>query len=65
MIQGGITMNETIRKIQDHRSIRSFKDQNIDEATINEILKSAQAMPNSINGQQSSVIVVQDKVKKA
>ncbi len=65
MIQGGITMNETIRKIQDHRSIRSFKDQKIDEATINEILKSAQAMPNSINGQQSSVIVVKDKVKKA
>ncbi|AFA49906.1 NADPH-dependent oxidoreductase [Acetobacterium woodii] len=58
-------MNETIRKIQDHRSIRNFLDQEISEETINEILKSAQAMPNSINGQQTSVIVVKDKVKKA
>ncbi|MBF4691614.1 NADPH-dependent oxidoreductase [Fusibacter ferrireducens] len=58
-------MNETIKKIQDHRSIRSFLDQKIDEATIREILKAAQSMPNSINGQQTSVIVVQDKAKKA
>lgn len=58
-------MNETIKLIQDHRSIRSFLDKEIDDAVIDEILKSAQAMPNSINGQQTSVIVIRDKeVKK-
>jgi FMN reductase [NAD(P)H] len=58
-------MNETIRTIQDHRSIRSFLDKDIDDAAIDEILKAAQAMPNSINGQQSSVIVIKGKEKKA
>jgi FMN reductase [NAD(P)H] len=58
-------MNETIKLIQDHRSIRSFLDKEVDDAVIDEILKSAQAMPNSINGQQTSVIVIRDKeVKK-
>lgn len=58
-------MNETIRSIQNHRSIRSFLDKDIDETILEEILKSAQAMPNSINGQQTSVVVVKDKGVKA
>ena len=37
-------MNETIRKIQDHRSIRNFLDKEIDDATVDEILKASQAM---------------------
>lgn len=58
-------MNETIKLIQNHRSIRSFLDKEVDDAVVDEILKSAQAMPNSINGQQTSVIVIRDKeVKK-
>lgn len=58
-------MNETNKLIQDHRSIRSFLDKEVDDTVIDEILKSAQAMPNSINGQQTSVIVIRDKeVKK-
>ena len=58
-------MNETIRTIQDHRSIRSFLDKEIDDVMVEEILRAAQAMPNSINGQQSSVIVIKDKETKA
>lgn len=58
-------MNETIRTIQDHRSIRSFLDKEIDDIMVEEILRAAQAMPNSINGQQSSVIVIKDKETKA
>lgn len=58
-------MNETIRTIQNHRSIRSFLDKEIDEAVIDEILRAAQAMPNSINGQQSSVIVIKGRETKA
>lgn len=57
-------MNETIKLIQDHRSIRSFLDKEVDDAVIDEILRSAQAMPNSINGQQTSVIVIKDKDTK-
>ncbi|BCN28953.1 NADPH-dependent oxidoreductase [Anaeromicropila herbilytica] len=57
-------MNETIKTIQNHRSIRNFLDKDIPDAIIDEILKSAQAMPNSINGQQTSVIVIRDKETK-
>ena len=58
-------MNETIQKIQDHRSIRNFLDKEIDDATVDEILRASQAMPNSINGQQTSVIVIRNKASKA
>jgi FMN reductase [NAD(P)H] len=58
-------MNETIRQIQDHRSIRNFLDKEVSEEIIDEILMTAQSMPNSINGQQTSVIVVKDKARKA
>lgn len=58
-------MNETIKIIQDHRSIRSFLDKSIDDEIIDEILRSSQAMPSSINGQQTSVIVIKDKETKA
>ncbi|MGC6175461.1 NADPH-dependent oxidoreductase [Lacrimispora sp. 38-1] len=58
-------MNETINIIKDHRSIRSFLDKDLEDSVIDEILRAAQAMPNSINAQQSSVIVIRDKEKKA
>lgn len=58
-------MNNTIEKITDHRSIRQYLDKDISDEMINEIVKAAQAMPNSINGQQTTVIVVRDKEKKA
>jgi FMN reductase [NAD(P)H] len=57
-------MNETIKLMQDHRSIRSYLDKDISEEFLDQILKSAQAMPSSINGQQTSIIVVRDKEKK-
>ena len=57
-------MNKTIEVIQNHRSIRQYLDKDISDDIIDEIVKSAQAMPNSINGQQTSVIVVKDKAKK-
>jgi len=57
-------MNNTIDTIKDHRSIRQYLDKDVPNELIDEIIKSAQAMPNSINGQQTSVIVVRDKKKK-
>lgn len=58
-------MNKTIETIKDHRSIRDYKSDQIDESIINEIILAAQSMPNSINGQQTSIIVVQDVKTKA
>jgi len=59
-------MNKTIEIIKDHSSTRDFKSDKIEESIINEIIVAAQSMPNSINGQQTSVIVVQDvKIKAA
>lgn len=57
-------MNNTIEIIKNHRSIRQYLDKDISNDIIDEIVKSAQAMPNSINGQQTSVIVVRDKAKR-
>ena len=58
-------MNPIIHTIKEHRSIRNFSDAPLEEGQIEAIVTSAQAMPNSINGQQTSVIVVTDKEKKA
>ena len=58
-------MNEVIKLIKDHRSIRSFQNKDVSEEIIDEILKSSQSMPNSINGQQTSVIVIRDKKTKS
>lgn len=64
-IKGENMMNKTIEIIKDHRSIRDYKSDQIDESIINEIIVAAQSMPNSINGQQTSIIVVQDVKTKA
>lgn len=58
-------MNKTIEIIKDHRSIRDYKSDKIEESMINEIIVAAQSMPSSINGQQTSIIVVQDVKTKA
>jgi FMN reductase [NAD(P)H] len=57
-------MNNTINVIKNHRSIRQYLDKDVSDELIDEIVKCAQAMPNSINGQQTTVIVVRDKDKK-
>lgn len=57
-------MNELIKGIKNHRSIRNFSDTPVEDSLIDEILQAAQAMPNSINGQQSSVIVIKNKETK-
>lgn len=62
--KGEINMNKTIEIIKDHRSIRKYLDKDISNDIIDEIVKSAQAMPNSINGQQTTIIVVRDKAKR-
>jgi FMN reductase [NAD(P)H] len=57
-------MNNVIETITNHRSIREYLDKDISDEIVDQIVRAAQAMPNSINGQQTSVIVVRDKEKK-
>jgi FMN reductase [NAD(P)H] len=57
-------MNATIETINAHRSIRNYTDEPVSPNQLNAILKAAQAMPTSINGQQISLVVVQDKERK-
>lgn len=58
-------MNEVIKVMNNHRSIRNYLDKEVPENIINELVSVAQAAPSSINGQQTSVIVIRDKDKKA
>jgi FMN reductase [NAD(P)H] len=57
-------MNDTIEVMKNHRCIRSFEDKEIPDAIIDELVAVAQATPNSINGQQISLVIVRDKEKK-
>lgn len=57
-------MNSTIQSILDHRSIRSYTNQMIEDDKLDAILKCAQAAPSSINGQQMSVVVIKDQETK-
>lgn len=57
-------MNQTIRTIQDHRSIRQYSDEAVSDEQLQAILKAVHAMPTSIHAQQVSVIVVRDQGKR-
>jgi len=57
-------MNEVIHTLTDHRSIRQYSDQPVTSEQIDIIVQAAQAAPSSINGQQVTIIEVQDKEKK-
>ncbi|MDR6879162.1 oxygen-insensitive NADPH nitroreductase [Bacillus sp. 3255] len=53
-------MNETIQLLQNHRSIRKFKDEPVPSQQLNAILLTAQAASTSSNMQAYSVIRVTD-----
>jgi len=53
-------MNEVIKLLQSHRSIRKFSDKAIDQKTINSIIASGQAAATSSNVQGTTVIQVND-----
>jgi FMN reductase (NADPH) len=53
-------MNETVRSITRHRSIRHYRDEPVGEDIVDAILASAQAAPTSSHKQAFSVIRVRD-----
>jgi FMN reductase [NAD(P)H] len=57
-------MNDVIHTLTEHRSIRKYKEDPLTEQQIMTIIKAAQSAPTWGNGQQVSVIGVQDPDKK-
>ncbi|WP_040929550.1 oxygen-insensitive NADPH nitroreductase [Nosocomiicoccus massiliensis] len=57
-------MNETIQLLQNHRSIRDFKDQPLEKEVIETLVKSAQQASTSSYVQAYSIIGVTDEDKK-
>lgn len=57
-------MNETIKLIQSHRSIRRYQDKAIDQAMLDTIIKSAQSAASSSFLQCVSIIRITDQKKR-
>lgn len=58
-------MNHAIEQMQQHRSIRSYQDKPVPAEVLDAVLRAAWHGPTSINGQQVSLVVVQDAVRRA
>lgn len=58
-------MHPAIETITRHRSVRQYKDTDVSAEDLDQIIRSAHAMPSSVNGQQVSVIVVRQAETRA
>lgn len=56
---------ETLALMHAHRSVRSYQDRPVDPALLDSILDAAWHGPTSVNGQQVSLVVVQDPARRA
>ncbi|WP_286885462.1 nitroreductase family protein, partial [Aneurinibacillus sp. UBA3580] len=57
-------MNDVLKVMTNHRSIRSYTNEPVNDEQLNAIMDAVQAAPTSINGQHVTVICVKDPVKK-
>ena len=57
-------MNPVLECLYNHKSIRKYKDQPIEDEKLEKIIKAAQAAPTWCNGQQVSIIAIKDKARK-
>ena len=57
-------MTETIKLMQSHSSVRRFKEEEIPQEDLNEILSAAQMASSWKNFQSYSVILVRSQEKK-
>jgi len=58
-------MNEMYTTLTGHRSIRSYTDEPVSEEQLRAIIEAVSTSPTSINGQQVTVVSVQDPETKA
>ena len=57
-------MNPVLDTIFNHRSIRKYKNQPLEEEKLQLIIKAAQAAPSWCNGEQVSIIVIKEQSLK-
>ena len=57
-------MNETIKLLCEHRSVRSFTAEPISEDMLSQIVEAGYRGPTSMNSQQLSLVVVRDAAKR-
>lgn len=57
-------MKDLISMIKNHRSIRNYTGEDVKEEDLRAIIEGAIHAPTSINGQQWSIIIVEDQEKK-
>lgn len=57
-------MNETIKNMLSHRSIRSYQERPVPEEDLNQIIAAVQAAPNWVNLQHVSVIAVKEPERR-
>lgn len=57
-------MNEVIKSLLSHRSIRVYQDKAVEENVLDQIIKAVQAAPNWVNLQHVSVIAIKDKERR-
>lgn len=57
-------MNDVINTLNNHRSIRSYTDEPVSQEMLEWIIEAAQSAPSSINGQQVTIISVEDRERK-
>lgn len=57
-------MNEVLRTLMAHRSIRSYQDKPVPEETLDQIIRAVQAAPNWVNLQLVSIIAIKDSERR-
>ena len=57
-------MNPVLECLFNHKSIRKYKDQPIEDEKLNYIINAAQRAPTWCNGEQVSIIAIKDKERK-
>jgi FMN reductase [NAD(P)H] len=57
-------MNPVLECLLNHKSIRKYKDQPIEDEKLNYIINAAQRAPTWCNGEQVSIIAIKDKERK-
>lgn len=59
------TTNQTIADLVGRRSVRSYQDRQVDEATLQDILEAAQYAPSAMGRQPTHLVVIQDPAEIA
>jgi FMN reductase [NAD(P)H] len=58
-------VNEVIKTLTNHRSIRKYKSDMVNDKDLDMIINAAQSAPSSINGQQMSIVAVKNPKTKS